>query len=166
MLVYTLEQRCEILRHYFEKFWQKNHLLRWSSFWSWRVCKQAKLLHLVTEKLHAYIKKPTHSKRVTVWFGFWSVTVNSNCYRHVKRIFVHKNWRGRYLQHLVSIGRRYVQHSGSYTRCFALCFWRSHYQPLSWCHVASSDTVGHIFVGCGQRWVLRRQARDNWRFKG
>ena len=25
---------------------KKNSLLRWSSFWSWRVCKQAKLLHL------------------------------------------------------------------------------------------------------------------------
>ena len=26
--------------------WQKNHLFRWSSFWSWRVCQQAKLSHL------------------------------------------------------------------------------------------------------------------------
>ena len=25
---------------------KKNHLFRWSSFWSWRVCKQAKLSHL------------------------------------------------------------------------------------------------------------------------
>ena len=29
------------------RFWQKkSHLFRWSSFWSWRVCKQAKLSHL------------------------------------------------------------------------------------------------------------------------
>ena len=27
-------------------FHKKNHLFRWSSFWSCRVCKQAKLLHL------------------------------------------------------------------------------------------------------------------------
>ena len=25
-----------------------------------------------TEKAHAYIEKPTHPKRVTVWCGFWS----------------------------------------------------------------------------------------------
>ena len=29
------------------RLWQKeNHLFRWSSFWSWLVCKQAKLSHL------------------------------------------------------------------------------------------------------------------------
>ena len=72
MVVYTLEQRWEILRHYFEKFWQKNHLFRWSSFWSWRVCKQAKLSHLEHRNPHAYIKKPTHLKLVTVWCRFWS----------------------------------------------------------------------------------------------
>ena len=44
---------------------EKNHLVRWSSFWSWRVCKQAKLSH-------AYIEKPKHPKPVTVWCGFWS----------------------------------------------------------------------------------------------
>ena len=33
------------------RFWQKkNHLFRWSSFWSWRVCKQAKLSHLEHRK--------------------------------------------------------------------------------------------------------------------
>ena len=25
-----------------------------------------------TENLHAYIEKPIHPRRVTVWFGFWS----------------------------------------------------------------------------------------------
>ena len=48
---------------------KKNHLFRWSSFWSWRVCKQAKLSPL--ENPHAYIEKPTHLNRVTVWCGFW-----------------------------------------------------------------------------------------------
>ena len=59
---------------------------------------------------------------------------------HVKRIFVHKNWRGEgYWQHLVSTGRCYVPYSRSYTRCFAPRFWRSHYQPQSWCHLAISE---------------------------
>ena len=68
---------------------------------------------LGTENLHAYIEKPTNPKRITVWCGFWSrgiigpfffeneqgevVTVNG-----VERIFVHKNLRGGYWQHLVS----------------------------------------------------------------
>ena len=30
---------------------------------------------------------------------------------NVQRIFVHKNWRGGYWQHMVSTGRRYVTHS-------------------------------------------------------
>ena len=50
-----------------------------------------------TENPHAYIEKPTHPKRVTVWCGFWfrdiigqfffkneqaqAVTVNNDCYR-------------------------------------------------------------------------------------
>ena len=41
---------------------------------------------------------------------------------HVERIFVNKNWRGRYFQHRVWTGRCYVPHSRSYTRCFASCF--------------------------------------------
>ena len=73
----------------------------------------------VTENPHAYIEKPTHLKRITFWCGFWSRGYNwviflrnwarSGRYNqrrsllaHVERIFVHKNWRGRYWQHLVS----------------------------------------------------------------
>ena len=57
-----------------------------------------------TENPNGYIEKPTHPKRVTVWWGFWSkgiigpfffeneqgeaVTVNDNCYR---AMFIHKN---------------------------------------------------------------------------
>ena len=88
-------------------FGKKNHLFRWSSFWSWRVCKQTKLSHLSH-------KKP-------------------------ERIFVHKNWRGGYWQHLVSTGWCYVPHSRSYTQCFVPCFWRSHYQPQSWSRLATSE---------------------------
>ena len=36
-----------------------------------------------TENLHAYIDKPTHPKRVTVWYGFWS--------RRIIKPFVFKN---------------------------------------------------------------------------
>ena len=62
MVVYTFEQRWKILRHYFLRYWQKNLLFRWSSFWSWRGA----------ENPHAYIEKPTHPIRVSVWCGFWS----------------------------------------------------------------------------------------------
>ena len=48
---------------------------------------------------------------------------------YVERIFVHKNLRGGYWQHLISTGWGYVPHWRSYTPCFAPCFWRSHYQP-------------------------------------
>ena len=70
---------------------------------------------------------------------------------HVERIFSHKNWRGRYWQHSVSKERRYVPHSRSFTQCFETCFWRSDYQPQSWCGLATSglrfDTVGLLFGG-------------------
>ena len=102
---------------------------------------------------HAYIVKPTHPKRVTVWCGYWSrdligpfffdneqgdaVTINGERYRVMLNEFFHKNWRGGYLQHLVSIERLYVPHS----RCFA---------PQSWCYLVTSelrfDTVWLLFV--------------------
>ena len=83
---------------------KKNHLFIWSSFWSWRVCQQAKLSHLGHRNQHAYIEKPTHPKRVTVWCGFSSrgiirpfffdneqgeaVTVNDNRYRAMLNEFL------------------------------------------------------------------------------
>ena len=84
-------------------------------------------------------------------------------------IFCSQNRRGGYWQHLVSRERRYVPHSLSYSRCFASCFWRSHFQPQSCYGLATSelrfDTVGLLYVGCRQRYELRQQAKDNWRFK-
>ena len=57
-----------------------------------------------TENLHAYIEKPTHPKRVTVWYGFSSraifvpffleieqgeaVTVNGDRYRAMLNVFL------------------------------------------------------------------------------
>ena len=67
MVVYTLEQRWKLgLRSTYRscRFWQKkNHLFKWSSFWSWRVCQQAKLSYL------GHRKADTTD---TVWYGFWS----------------------------------------------------------------------------------------------
>ena len=39
---------------------KKNHLFRWSSFWSWRVCKQAKLSHPATVHSKADAPKTSH----------------------------------------------------------------------------------------------------------
>ena len=143
--MYTLvEQRWEIL--------QKNHLSRWSSFWSWRICKQAKLSHLGHRKpagipwksearktSHCLVRILVQSHNWAIFLRKWARKGHYSQWRslsvHVERIFVHKNCRGGYWQHLVSKGRRYVPHGQSYTRCFAPC---SHYQPQSWCRMATS----------------------------
>ena len=51
MVVYTIEERfakwaCDRLTEDADFGKKKSHLFRWNSFWSWRVCKQAKLSHL------------------------------------------------------------------------------------------------------------------------
>ena len=123
-----------------------------------------------TENPHAYIEKKAHW---VIFLRKWTRRDRYSQWRsllgHVERIFVHKNWRGRYWQHLVSTGRPYVPHRQSCTRCFTPRFWRSHYQPQRWCRLTTSelrfDTVGLLFVGFRQRKVLRRQVTDNWSFK-
>ena len=148
---------------------KKNHLLRWSSFWSWRVCKQAKLSHLGHRKSARIHWKADTLKtnlclvRILVQRYNWAIFLRKWARRsqysqwrslsgHVERIFVHKELRGGYWQHLVWTGRRYVPHRRSYTRCFAPCFLRLHYQPQRWCRLVTSklgfDTVGQLFVGC------------------
>ena len=116
-----------------------------------------------TENPHEYVEKPTHPKRVTVWSGFWSrgiigpfffeneqgvtVTVSDGRYRALLKKLTR--------QYLVSTERFYVPHSRSYTRRFAPYFWKSHYQPRSWCHLGTSelrfDTVGLLFVEFRQK---------------
>ena len=122
-------------------------------FWSWRVCKQAKLSHLGHRKparIHwkANIPKTSHC---LVWIAS---KVSKERPLQSMAIVIGSCWTN-FWQHLVSTGRRYVPHSRSYTRYLAPCFWRSHYQPQSWCRLANSelrfDTVGLVFVGCPQR---------------
>ena len=88
MVVYTLEQRWEVvLRSAYRRCRQKNHIFRWSSFRSWRVCKQAKLLHLGHRKPACIHWKADAPKWVTVCGFFFeneqgeSITVNGDHYR-------------------------------------------------------------------------------------
>ena len=173
MVMYTLEhvglrstyKRC--------RFWQKKKIIiiRWSSFWSWRVCKQAILSHLGHRKparIHwkANARKTSHCLvRILIekhnWDIFLRKWTRSGRYSqwrslsgHVERISVHKNWKGGYWQHLVLIGRRYLPHSQSYTRCFAPCFLKialSAAEMMSFDDLTPElrfDTVGLLFVVC------------------
>ena len=101
-------------------FDKKNYHFRWSSFWSWRVCKQAILLHLGLRKTACiYWEADPHKTSlclVQILFQRhnWAICLRKWTMRgrslsgHVERIFVHKNWREGYGQHLISKGRRYV----------------------------------------------------------
>ena len=94
-------------------FDKKNHLFRWSSFWSWRLCKQAKFSHLGYRKparIHWEADAPKTSHclvRILVQRHNWAIFLRKwarkgRCSQwrslagHVERIFVHKNWRGGY----------------------------------------------------------------------
>ena len=169
MVVYTHEQHWEILRHYVCRFCQKKIIFSDDAHFDLaRYVNMQNCRIWGTENPHACIEKPTHPKRVRIlvrrhnWAIFvwkWARKDGYSQWRslsgHAERIFVHKNWRGEYCQHLVSTGRRYVPHSRSYTRCFAPCFWRPYYQPPNWCRLATSElwsnTLEPLFVGCRQR---------------
>ena len=80
----------------------KNHPFRWSSFWSWRLCKQAKLSHLGHRKPARIHRKANAPK--TSHCGFWTrgiigsfffgneqgkaVTVNGDRYRAMLNEFL------------------------------------------------------------------------------
>ena len=94
-----------------------------------------------TENPHAYIEKPTHPNRFTVWCGFWSRSifgpfffeneqgeaVTVNCYRY--RVCWTNYCSQKFKRRILATARRYVTHSRSYSQWFAPCFWRSLYQP-------------------------------------
>ena len=123
------------------------------------------------ENPHAYIEKPMHPKRVTVWCGFWSrgtigsfffeneqgeaVTVNNDRYRAMLNEFLFTKIEEKNIGNIWFQQDRFAPHSLSYTRYFAPCFWRPHYQPQSWCGLATSElrlaTIGLLFVKCRQK---------------
>ena len=60
---------------------KKNHFFRWSSFWSWRECKQAKLSHLGHRKparIHWKVDTPKTSHylvRILVQIHNWAIVI-------------------------------------------------------------------------------------------
>ena len=135
--------------------------------------KQVKLSHLghrkpariywkANDTSHGLVRILVQKHNFAILLRKWTIRGRYSQWRslsgHVEQVFVHKNWRGGYL---ISAGRRYVPHSRSYIRCFAPCFWRSHYQPQSWCRWATSelrfDTVGLLFVGWSVSPTSQRQ---------
>ena len=76
MVVYTLEQRWEILRHYFEN--HGNVLVKTiifsdeAHFDLGGYVKKQNCSIWGTEIPHVYVEKPTQPTRVTVWCGLWS----------------------------------------------------------------------------------------------
>ena len=175
---------CDRLTEYDDIAKKKNPIFRWSSFWSWRACKQAKLWHLGHRKparIHwkAVAPKTSHCLVRSLvqrhnWVIFLRKWAMGGCYSqwrslsgHIEQILFTKIEEE-------DIGSIWFQQDGvsrsqSYTRIFAPCFWSSHYQPQSWCRLTTWElrfnTVGLLFVGWSKINVTR-QARDNWRFKG
>ena len=75
MVVYTLEQRWEVgLRSTYRtcRFWQKIIFSDEAHFDLGGSVNKQNCRSWGIENPHAYIEKPTHPKRVTVWCGFWS----------------------------------------------------------------------------------------------
>ena len=132
---------------------KKNHRFRCSSFWSWRVCKQAiARIHWKADApktSHCLVRILVQKHNWAIFLRKWARRDRYSQWRSLSG-HVEQNWRGGYWQHLVSTGRRYVPHSRSYTRYFAPCFWILHYRQQSWCRLVTSelrfDTVGLLFV--------------------
>ena len=70
MFVYTLEQRWEMLRNYFCRFWQKKIIFSDRFDLGGYVNKRNCRIY-ATANPYAYIEKPAHPKLVTFWCGFW-----------------------------------------------------------------------------------------------
>ena len=161
-LVYASKSGPEIDLRKMPILAKKNHLLRWSSFWLWRVCKQVKLTHLAhrkTARIHWKTDAPKTRHclmRILIQRHNWAILLRKwarrgrySLWRSLlgHKNFVHKNWREGYWQHLVS-GRRYVQHSRSYSQCFAPCFLKI---ALS---AAELMSFGYIEAAIWRRWTI------------
>ena len=136
-----------------------HHLFRWSSFWCWRVCKQAKLSHFAHRKPDA--PKTGHC------CGFWSrgiigpfffeneqaeeVTVNGDRYRAMLNEFLFTKIKE------VDIGNIWFQQGGA--MCHTAEAAVDVLRPVLWAAEVMSlatselwfDTVGLLFVRSRQR---------------
>ena len=72
MAVYTLEQRWEILRQIDLQKMPTLAKIIFSDEAHFDLGRYVNKQVWDTENPHAYIEKPMHPKRVTVWCGFWS----------------------------------------------------------------------------------------------
>ena len=117
-----------------------------------------------TENPHAYIEKPVHPKRVTVWCGFWSkgiigtfffeneqweaVTVNGDRYRVMLNEFLFTKIQEEDIDNI-----RFQQDDATCRTTEAtLDVFRLVFEDRiisSWCHLA---TVGLLFVGCQRQY--------------
>ena len=116
-------------------------------------CKQAKLQHLGHRKPACIHWKPDAPKtchclvRILVQRHNWEIFLRKWVRRgplQSMAIVIGTCWRNFCSQKLkrrilVTFGRCYVPHSRSCTRRFAPCFLRSHYQPQTWCRLATSE---------------------------
>ena len=124
-----------------------------------------------TETTHAYIEKPTHPKRVTVWYGFSSrgiigpfffeneqgeaVTDNGDRYRAMLNEFLFTKIDE---EDIGNIWFRQDSSSTCHTAEATLDVLRRVVEDcISWCRLTISelpfDTVWLLFVGCRQRYV-------------
>ena len=118
MIVYTFEQRWKISQRSIYRrcrFLQKKiFLFRWSSFGTWRLCKQAKMSHLWHRKpariywkadapktSHFFVRILVQRHNWAIFLRKWARKGRCSQWRsltgHFERIFVHKNWRVCYL---------------------------------------------------------------------
>ena len=142
MVVYTLEQRFarwpwSTYRRC--RFWQKkSHFFRWRTFWSWRVCKQAKLSYLghrkpariywkadAPETSHCLVRFLVQRHNWTIFLRKWTRRGPYSQWRsltgHVERIFVHKNWRVGFACFVIIFRSLFI--SSLLTFCFIIVFY-------------------------------------------
>ena len=113
----------------------------------------AKLSRLGYRKPARIHWKHAHPKRFTVLWGFWSMGIIGPFFFQNEQgeAITVNGWTNFCSQKL----KRKIWATFGYTRCFAPCFWRSHYQSQNWCRLATSElrfnTVGLLFVAGRQR---------------